>query len=153
MRSATEEKIGVGLIVFTSAASIIVPVAVDWNSSHLFNENWPSHAKLHDAMSFLMSMGLGAGALWVLFTRKGRRESDLALAAFLSVWGWIALLLGKLAPGATYENPAEGLDVPVVAHVPILPNAALSVILVLMGIAGWWLLRSARRKTVRDGGA
>ena len=140
MTSRTKSRIGVWLVGIAAWASIIVPVAVDWNSSHLFNDNWPSHAKLHDAMSFLMSMGLGAGALFLLHTRENRRVRDIWLAGFLSVWSWGALLLAKLAPGATYENPAEGLDVPHIAHVPVLPNAALSVILVAMGLLGAWLI-------------
>lgn len=140
-----KEKIGVWCIGIAAWASIIVPIAVDWNSSHLFNDNWPSHAKLHDAMSFIMSMGLGIAALYLLHTRQSRTNRDVWAAGLLSLWSWAALLLAKLAPGATYENPAEGLDVPHVAHVPILPNAALAGILVFLGLLGAWLIASSRK--------
>lgn len=138
-------RLGVWLIAIAAIASIVVPVAVDWNDSHLFNPDWSPHARLHDAMSFLMSMGLGGAALLLLFTRQRRAPGDVALAAFLAVWSWAALLLAGFIPGAGYNNAAEDISPPVVAGVTILPNAALSVVLVAMGIAGWWLLRRERR--------
>ena len=144
MSPARRDKTGAWMVGIAAWASIIVPIAVDWNSSHLFNDNWPSHAKLHDAMSFLMSIGLGVGALWLLHTRARRGKSDIWAAGWLSIWSWASLLLAKLAPGATYENPAEGLDVPHIAHVPILPNAVLAGLLVAIGLWGAWLMVAAK---------
>lgn len=41
--------------------------AVDLNATHLFDPDWRGHAKLHDAMSFITSMGLGGSALWLIW--------------------------------------------------------------------------------------
>ena len=140
----TKERWGVYLIGFAAVTSIVVPVAVDWNETHLFNPDWPGHAKLHDAMSFLMSMGLGGAALWLIWAPERRRGPLLALAAFLSVWGWASLILGGFIPGATYQNTAENLPAPSIAGITIWPNAALSWIIVVLALVGWRLLASGR---------
>ena len=137
------EKTGAWLLGIAAWASIVVPIAVDWNSSHLFNPDWPPHAKLHDAMSFLMSMGLGAGALYLMHTRARRGVGDIWAAGILAIWSWGALLLARLAPGATYTNSAFDHP-PEIGHVHIVPNAVLSVILVAMGLVGAWLIVKGR---------
>ena len=152
----TRERWGVWLIGFAAVASIAVPVAVDLNVTHLFNPDWPGHAKLHDAMSFIMSMGLGGAALWLIWEPERRRGTLLALAAILSAWGWVALIAGGFIPGSTYQNTAEDLPAPSIAGVTIWPNAALSWVIVIAAALGWWLLargdparstRGARRST------
>ena len=133
-------KLGLGLIGLAALASILVPVIVDWNDTHLFNEDWPPHARLHDAMSFLMSMGLGAGALWLIATPWGRRGAGLALAALLSVWSWIALVAAGAMPGTAYVNAAEGAPV-AIAGMP--PNVIVSLVVIAAGLIGWALAARA----------
>ena len=150
----TKERCGLYLIGFAAVASIVVPVAVDWNASHLFNPDWPGHAKLHDAMSFLMSMGLGGAALWLIWSPERRRGWPLALAAVLSAWGWVALIVGGFIPGATYNNAAEDLPVPRLLGVPLYINAVLSWVIVIAAFAGWRLLATGDpARSTRDGGA
>ncbi len=134
---------GVRLIATVAIISITVPAAVDINESHLFNPDWPPHAVLHDAMSFLMSMGLGGGALWLLRRGEQRSAGDVALAAILAVWPWASLLLAALVPTASYGTSVEGLTIPEILGVPLYPNAILSVVLIAMGIWGWAWARGA----------
>lgn len=62
---------------------------------------------LHGTISFIMSMGLGGGAL-LLAGRAELRPGDMALAAMLAVWSRVSLLLAGLVPTASYGNLAEG---------------------------------------------
>ena len=143
--SKTRLRWGYGLIIFGAVASILVPVLVDFNQSHLFNPNWPGHARLHDAMSFLMSMGLGVGSLWLLAQFRRSSTSVLALATFLAVWSWGALLLGAVFPGATYVNAAEAESMPpALAALPLPINALLSVIIIVLGVVGFFLLNPGK---------
>ena len=142
-----QSKIGTYLIGFAALTSIVVPIAVDLNESHLFNPEWTGHARLHDAMSFLMSIGLGAAALWLIWNPSRRHGGYLACATLLSIWSWVSLLIAGLFPGATYNNEAEGLSPPVLMGITIWPNAALSWIIIMAGIAGWFLLSRFHRKS------
>jgi hypothetical protein len=36
----------------------VVPVAADWNDSHIFNQRWPSHARFHGVVVLAMTSGL-----------------------------------------------------------------------------------------------
>ena len=135
----SKERVGVWLIGIAAITSIVIPVAIDFNDSHLFNPDWPGHARLHDAMSFLMSMGLGAGALWLIWSPERRRGGLLALAAILSVWGWVSLLLAGVFPGATYSNAAAAAGGPAPA---IPPNAIVAAVITGLGLLGWWLVAS-----------
>lgn len=105
----TTERWGVYLIGFAAVTSILIPAGVDLNATHLFNPEWPGHARLHYAMSFIMSIGLGGAALRLIWQPERRRSGLLALAVFLAVWGWVAPILGGFIPGATYGNVAEDM--------------------------------------------
>lgn len=135
----TRQRWGVRLIGIAAVTSIAIPVAVDFNETHLFNPDWPGHARLHDAMSFLMSMGLGAGALWLIWAPERRRGGLLATAAILSVWSWVSLLLAGAFPGATYANAAAAAGGPAPA---VPPNAVIAAAITALGLLGWWLVTS-----------
>lgn len=146
----TRERWGVWLIGFAAVTSIVIPVAVDFNDTHLFNPDWPGHARLHDAMSFLMSMGLGAGALWLIWSPERRQGGLLALTAVLSVWGWVSLLLAGVFPGATYTNAAAAVGGPAPA---VPPNAIIAAAITALGLLGWGLLATGDPSRSTRGGA
>jgi hypothetical protein len=51
-----------GRRILTSVAALtaVGGFLADWNHSHLFNPNWPPHAKFHDALSILLGSLVGA---------------------------------------------------------------------------------------------
>lgn len=67
-----------GLAVMTATNGYLI----DWNRTHLFNPNWPPHAKFHDAWSILLGTALGASSL--AYLRKG----DVDTVALLSALFW-----------------------------------------------------------------
>lgn len=74
--------------------------AADWNRTHLFNPNWPPHARFHDAMTIAVSGLLGAGGLYAL-NRKGLdRERGTALGAVLPAFFWASMGAAFAFPGA-----------------------------------------------------
>ena len=72
----------------------------DWNRTHLFNPNWPPHAKYHDAQSILLGSLLGASGLYFLRRRGKNSERDLALGALLPSFFWVAQGTSFVFPGA-----------------------------------------------------
>src|SRR6516162_3838430 len=37
------------LLTVADLATVLAPLSADWNGSHVFNEQWPSHARFHAA--------------------------------------------------------------------------------------------------------
>ena len=84
----------------------------DWNRTHLFNPNWPPHAKFHDAQSILLASLLGASGLYFLWRRGEHPERNLALGALLPSFFWVA-------QGASFVFPgAEGMEAEFPEKVP-----------------------------------
>ena len=75
----------VGRRILTSVAALtaVGGFLADWNRTHLFNPNWPPHAKFHDALSILLGSLLGGSGLYFLCRRSGRPENNLALGTLL----------------------------------------------------------------------
>lgn len=72
----------------------------DWNKTHLFNPNWPPHAKFHDAMSITLGSFLGGAGLYFLL-RKGRHpHQDTQMGAVLPAFFWASQGISFAFPGA-----------------------------------------------------
>ncbi len=97
---------GAGRWVLSSVAAFttVGGFLADWNRTHLFNPNWPPHAKAHDAQTILLGSFLGASGLYFLWKRDGRTERDLTLGALLPSFFWVA-------QGGSFLFPeAEGFE-------------------------------------------
>ena len=58
----------IGRLTITLAvlAIAIIPIRSDWNDSHIFNVEWPPHARFHGFVSIGMPVFLAPIALWIL---------------------------------------------------------------------------------------
>ena len=105
---------GAGHWILSSAAALtaVGGFLADWNRTHLFNPNWPPHAKFHDAQSILLGTLLGVSGLYLLWRRSEHPESDFALGTLLPAFFW-------MAQGASFVFPgAEGLEAEFPEKVP-----------------------------------
>src|SRR5919199_2880106 len=108
------ERIRRGRALLTSVAALtsVGGFLADWNRTHLFNPNWPPHARYHDAQSILLGSLLGASGLYLLQRRGKNPERDLALGALLPSFFWVA-------QGASFAFPgAEGFEAEFPEKVP-----------------------------------
>lgn len=55
----------VGLLLLTAANlfQVIGTYAADWNETHIYNRNWPPHAKFHNAQTMAMAAVLAVASL------------------------------------------------------------------------------------------
>ena len=99
---------GVGRRIHSSVAALTAAggFLADWNQTHLFNPDWPPHARFHDAQTMLLGSLLGAGGLYSLRGSGERPGRNLALGALLPSLFWISQVGSFLFPGA------EGLGRP-----------------------------------------
>ncbi len=105
---------GKGRWVLTSVAALttVGGFLTDWNRTHLFNPDWPPHAKFHDALTIALGSLVGASGLYFLVRRGEHPESDLALGALLPSLFWVA-------QGASFAFPgAEGFEAEFPEKVP-----------------------------------
>jgi len=73
--------------------ALVVP-ALEINETHLFNELWPAHARLHEAWQLLSNAALSILALWLAWANSKPR---LASAIMLALTG--SFLIALLARG------------------------------------------------------
>jgi len=96
------ERMGKGRLLLTSVAALTAAGGFlgDWNRTHLFNPEWPPHARFHNAQT----IALGSCGLYFLCRRGKDPRSDLALGVLLPSLSWVA-------QGASFAFPgAEGVE-------------------------------------------
>jgi hypothetical protein len=67
------------LTLAVSVLGVLVPY-LEYSPTHIFNPDWPGHAKLHDVWQLLTNSTFAAAAVFLAWTRK-----DLRLAARLGL--------------------------------------------------------------------
>lgn len=125
---------GKGRWILTTAAGLTAAggFLADWNRTHLFNPNWPPHARFHDAQSILLGSLLGASGLYFLNRRNERTEEDLALGALLPSFFWISQGASVLFPGAEGLEAEFPEKVPRVGHIWLNERFASALMLALI---------------------
>jgi hypothetical protein len=92
----------------------------DWNKTHLFNPNWPPHAKFHDAWTITLGSFLGSAGLYFLLRKGKNQNQDLNLAALLPAMYWSAQAISFTYPGA------KGLEAEFPERVPRIGGVWIS---------------------------
>lgn len=62
----------VGIIFYAVAVPFL-----EWNSSHVFNPEWPSHARLHEVWQLATNCGIGLFSLWLVWFKDRLRLAGL----------------------------------------------------------------------------
>ncbi|KAF2968555.1 hypothetical protein GQX73_g5041 [Xylaria multiplex] len=129
-----------GRILLTIDSILLVvgaPIA-DYGPTHMFNPNWPPHAKFHNGQTINLSLLLGLATLFYTWrgaaTPELKREFMLASAFTGSIY-WIAGICSILYPGTMGLDPEFGG--------PGFPQAPLFAFAAVCALAGSWLEASA----------
>ena len=136
---------GAGRWILSSVAALMAVggFLADWNGTHLFNPNWPPHAKFHDAQSILLGTLLRASGLYFLWRGDRHPQRNLALGALLPSFFWMAQGASFILPGA------EGLEAEFPEKVPRIRglwlNERVPSALMLVVIAIGYLAERGRR--------
>jgi hypothetical protein len=102
--------IGTGrmLLTLTSFWSAYGCYHFDWNETHIYNPDWPPHAKFHNAQTMSTGAALGAAGIYALWGRpgaltRGRLQVGTAAASLY----WITQLSAILYPGTALFDRAS----------------------------------------------
>ena len=77
----------------------------DWNSTHIYNPQWPPHAKFHNAQTMLLGTCLGLSSLYMLWLNKGDLLSSVRVSAILASLYWLTQAGAILFPGTALTDP------------------------------------------------
>jgi hypothetical protein len=114
----------------------LVPI-LEINDSHLFNPDWPAHARFHEAWQLLTNAALGIAATWLLLNGRERLGAGIALlivGPLLSAYAFRGLYGGSIsrdggedaiftiggAPALVMLIIAAGLTAVLAAGAPVL---------------------------------
>lgn len=146
-------KIGRILISVVVVVTAVVSVAVDWNSSHVFNPDWPPHARFHDVVMLHLLSGVCILALWLMWRRSTEPDIGVRVAALIPIIFWAAFFYTTLLVPGTGLSAAPNELPPSVAGIPLYPNVVIAAICVTLSALGYWLYRSGGAADRSSGGA
>ncbi|PKP82464.1 MAG: hypothetical protein CVT79_05960 [Alphaproteobacteria bacterium HGW-Alphaproteobacteria-18] len=127
-------------IVVTGYAAVflvLIPV-LEISETHLLNEDWPGHARLHEAWQ-LLANGMIAGTALYLVWRKGRAFAALLLCLPLSLPFLIAWALQGTYGGSMLHT--DGTQIAIYGINVAVPIVALLLLATLVAL----LLERRRR--------
>ncbi|WP_199191037.1 DUF6640 family protein [Amycolatopsis sp. CA-126428] len=94
---------GRALISLTSLVTAVGPYKADWNETHVFNPDWPPHAKFHNGQTMSLGLALGTTSLWQLWRRPSRAGLDAG--AVLASLYWVTQISALAYPGSRAVDP------------------------------------------------
>lgn len=134
-------------VVLVSTA--VVAVAVDWNTTHIFNPEWHPHAKFHDVVMLWLLSGMSIMALWLLWRRSAEPDIGYTVAMLVPVVFYLPFFFATLViPGTSLQADLKEAP-PMVAGVPIHINAVIAAVSVVLALVGYSLYRTSRSQVNR----
>jgi uncharacterized protein DUF6640 len=134
--------LGRSLLTLANAITVLAPLAADWNDSHVFNQNWPGHARFHGATALAMTTTLASANIWSLWSGRASQEATRFFAAMVPVAYWAPFFPATLIRGTTVEDPPH-----LVARVGGVPVSLLgAAATTATAAAGWIIDRQAARR-------
>lgn len=100
-------KLFAGRVLFTiNAVGLAVGGFIaDWNATHIYNPNWPPHAKFHNAQTMAFGIVLGAATLFFALRRSGDRRTNVLAAALTGGAVYWAQAMAWVFPGVAWTDP------------------------------------------------
>ena len=128
------------LLSVTIISVAMAPLTADLNESHIFNGDWPPHARFHTAVLMFLSIGLSLIGLWLLWRRTSEFRTHVFLAMLIPVLSWGSFFLALLLPGTGAEDvPGE---LPRVVGLPV--NLFVAAVFMAVSLLAWWLSVSSQ---------
>ena len=146
-RPSRERVPGRGLIAASAVTTAAIQPVVDLSGSHAFNEDWPPHAHFHDLAAIGMLEICCATSLYLLWTPRGDRRLNTAVAALLPASFWAPFFPAHFVSGSSLDDTTahhRGPTLPRVGRFTVYPNASVAAVELGLLAAGWWRFRSSK---------
>ena len=138
-----------GLLLLTAVSlfQVIGTYAADWNETHIYNRNWPPHAKFHNAQTMAMAAVLAVASLYFVWRKRGDASTNVLAAAVLGAAYWVTQALANFYPGVGWTDP-EFLK-PGQTLNQVSPQMILDPIVLGVVFLGWYLARNPVGQTTK----
>lgn len=116
------------LLTVSAAVTGICPYVFDFNESHVYNPQWPGHARFHNGQTMSMGVFLGLATIWKTWFDN---KDDLLTAGVLASAYYVTMFSAYYYPGSTgFDSPQDApMSFPQI--LVIVPNVAA------IGLAYW----------------
>ena len=131
-----------------AVGTIVSPFLADWNVTHIYNAEWPPHAKFHNAQTMSMAALLGISGLAFLWRPIDQARLGLTAAWTLTALYWVSQCFAFLFPGVAWTDPHLLQPGQSLHDFPMQLKGDLVVVFPLLAVAGW-LLRSGTNNSER----
>jgi hypothetical protein len=139
------------LVSLVGSSAAVGAFAADWNETHIYNPNWPPHAKFHNAQTMVFAVDLAAISLYQLWVRKPYTRSSLRWATLFAGLFWGAQAPAILFPGTAFTDPEQAGSQPKVLGVTINQVVGQVVLIYpLLGLGYYLESRRLRRSEARS---
>jgi len=109
----------------------LIPI-LEINQTHLFNSEWPSHARLHEAWQLITNAAISALALYLVWTGKAPKVA-IVLSLIIGLSFLTAFALGESYGGSMLHTDGTqmavgGINVAVLVVVPLVAMLLFSLV-------------------------
>ena len=142
-----KNQIGRCILSFVLVTGALLSIAVDWNTTHLFNPTWPPHAVFHDWAMINLLNGVSTCGLWLLWRKTPEPEIGIKMATLIPLIFWSAFFYPTtLLPNSSLAYSST-LVFPKVAGLTIYPNAAIGFVLTVLTLIGYRVATAELKRT------
>jgi hypothetical protein len=93
------------ILTVIAVGTIVAPYLADWNATHIYNAQWPPHAKFHNAQTMVLGTLMGLAGLFFTW-RRGMDVRVTLLAGWLFTgFYWISQVFAFGFPGVAWTDP------------------------------------------------
>ncbi len=122
------------LITVTLIITALGSIIHDWNKTHVYNPEWPPHARFHFVGVVAMNFVLGILGLWLLWGPT-KDKTTLFVSALIPIVVWGSFFAAIVVPGCKAEDhPGQ---VPRLAGIPV--NMLAAAAFCAMSAVGYFL--------------
>jgi hypothetical protein len=139
MSTGRTRMVGLLLLTAVNLFQVIGTYAADWSKTHIYNPNWPPHAKFHNAQTMAMAVVLAIASLYFAWRKGGDASTNVLAAAILGAVYWVTQGLANFYPGVGWTDP-EFLHAGETLN-DISPQMILDPIVLGVVFLGWYLAR------------
>jgi hypothetical protein len=93
------------LITINAVGIAVGGFFADMNATHMFNDNWPPHAKFHNAQTISFGPFLALASLFFIWRRPGDRQTNVLAAVLFGAIQYGAQACAFTFPGVAWTDP------------------------------------------------